>query len=230
MNEFVLHSSSSLSELPDLPFSHVVQDCPQSAGMFRFLDNKLAAYDGQRWVHLDFSQTLQSLRASPGGISSEPLARALGLIKSKPTRVIDASCGSGKDALHVWSWGQSVCAYERNPMVYLLLWDALRRHEIPGLTLNFGSASEVLASENDVIMFDPMFAHTDKKKSLARKEMQLFKNLVGPDLDQEQTLAALLGTGASRVVIKRPSKLKPNPAPNHSFEGKTIRFDVYLAK
>ncbi|MBH48101.1 MAG: hypothetical protein CME71_08015 [Halobacteriovorax sp.] len=230
MNEFVLHSSSSLDELPQFPFPHRVVETPESAGLFKFSENKLQVFDGERWQHLDLALTLKSLRASPGGFASEPLARALGLIKAKPSSVIDASCGSCKDALQVWSWGQKVQAYERNPMVYLLLWDAIRRHEIPGLELHFGSATNLIAQNDQVIMYDPMFAHTDKKKSLARKEMQMFKDLVGPDTDQAQTLEALLSSGASRVVIKRPSKLKPLPKPNHSFEGKTIRFDVYLAK
>ncbi len=230
MNEFVLHHSSSLDELPQFPFPHTVAEAPDTPGLFKFSENKLRVFDGERWQHLDLALTLKSLKSSPGGLPSEPLARALGLLKTKPSSVIDASCGSCKDALQVWSWGQKVHAYERNPTVYLLLWHALRRHEIPGLELRFGSATNLSAKDDQVIMYDPMFAHTDKKKSLARKEMQMFKDLVGPDTDQAETLEALLTSGASRVVIKRPSKLKASPTPNHSFEGKTIRFDVYLAK
>lgn len=228
MNEFVLHHHDNLPKELELPFPWRMAQEGAQAGDLAFLDNHLNAFDGERWQFFDLSETLSSIRPAPKGIAAEPLARALGLIKVKPSRVIDASCGSAKDALQVWRWGQQVTAYERNPMVYVLLWDALRRHEIPNFELHFGEATGQTFIKSDVIMYDPMFAHTDKKKSLPRKEMQLFKNVVGPDLDQDKVLANLLKSGAARVVIKRPAKLKPRIVPNHSFSGKTIRYDVYL--
>lgn len=143
--------------------------------------------------------------------------------------MIDASCGSGKDAIQVWRWGFEVVAFERHPIVYALLWDALRRHPLPKFTLHFGSAGEHKFNSSDHIMYDPMFLETTKKKSLSRKEIALFKTIVGSDQDQLEVLDKLLHSGASRVVIKRPLKLVSEPKPNHSFAGKTTRLDVYLA-
>lgn len=200
-------------------------------GELSFDQGRLSAFDGERWQHFDMQLILQSIRPSPKGFASEPLARALGLLKKPaPKKIIDASCGTGKDALQVWQWGHEVLAFERNPIVYVLLWDALRRHPLPKFELRFGDVASEKFTSDEHLMFDPMFTQTDKKKSLPRKEMQLFKNIVGNDLDQEEVIKKLLLSGAGRIVIKRPVRLNANPSPNHSFTGKTTRFDVYLGE
>lgn len=231
MKELVVHFSETIPSSVKLPFlwrtPHGGND--PAVGELGFVDGALAAFDGEQWQHFDFQKLLQSIRPSPKGFAAEPLARALGLIKQPPKTVIDASCGSGKDALQVWQWGYPVVAYERNPSVYALLWDALRRHPLPKFELRHGDASLEKFTSDEYVMFDPMFEQTDKKKSLPRKEMQLFKNLVGPDTDQSEVADRLFQSGAGRVVIKKPGRLKATPTPNHSLTGKTIRFDVYLS-
>lgn len=229
MHEFILHASESLPSELILPFSWRKAQSEPNSGDLGFYNNSLCVFDQERWVSFDLGKTLASLRPSPGGISKDPLARALGLIKKTCSRVIDASCGTGKDSLQVWQTGIPVLAFERHPLVYALLWDALRRHPLPNFELRFGDASLEKFLPGDAIMFDPMFEQVEKKKSLARKEMQLFKNFVGLDHDQEEAFRRLIQSGAGRVVVKRPLRIKSEVIPNHSFEGKTIRFDVYLA-
>ncbi len=228
MNEFILHNGQALPTDLKLPFRWQASSAGPKLGDLGFYEDCLQAFDGERWQYLDLAQTVHHHRPSPKGFASEPLVKALGLVKSKPARVIDASCGTAKDALQIWSFGVKVVAYERHPMVYALLWDGLRRAKIPNFELVFGDASEHKFNPDDVVIFDPMFEQTDKKKSLPRKEMQLFKNAVGRDDDQAQVLTKLLASGCCRVVVKRPLKLESLPRPNHSIAGKSIKYDVYL--
>lgn len=230
MSELIIHFSESIPADVKLPFLWRAPQCETEAevGALGFVAGALSAFDGEGWQHFDFQKVLTSLRPSPKGFAAEPLARALGLIKQPPNKVIDASCGSGKDALQVWQWGYEVVAYERNPLVHALLWDALRRHPLPKFELRYGDGSNDKFGHDEYVMFDPMFEQADKKKSLPRKEMQLFKALVGPDTDQALVIERLFQSGAGRVVIKKPVRLKATPTPNHSLTGKTIRFDVYL--
>ena len=61
--------------------------------------------------------------------------------------------------------------------------------------------------------------------------MQIFRKLVGDDQDALELLNTALASRAQRVVVKRPLKaqaLKENPI--HSFEGTTVRFDLYTAE
>ena len=228
MNEFILHNGQALPNDLNLPFKWQDSSSEPKLGDLGFYEGCLQAFDGERWQSLDLAQTVHHHRPSPKGFANEPLVKALGLIKSKPARVIDASCGTAKDALQIWSFGVKVVAFERHPMVYALLWDGLRRAKIPNFELIFGDACEQKFNADDIVFFDPMFEQTDKKKSLPRKEMQLFKSAVGQDSDQAQVLEKLLVSGCARVVVKRPLKLESVPKPNHSIIGKTIKYDVYL--
>lgn len=56
-----------------------------------------------------------------------------------------------------------------------------------------------------VIHLDPMFPSRDKS-ALVKKEMRLFKPLVGADDDAPDLLAAALALATHRVVVKRPRK------------------------
>jgi len=228
MSDLRLHNSKSLPTELIFPFSWVESSEEPKTGELGFFEGALKAFDGERWIAFDLADTLKGIRPSPKGFASEPLVKALGMIKHKPARVIDATCGTGKDSLQIWGYGNKILAFERHPMVYALLWDALRRVAIPNFELRNADASCELFNSDDVVYFDPMFEHVEKKKSLARKEMQLFKNAVGADTDQSEVLERLLKSGCGRVVVKRPIKLESHPKPNHSIEGKTVKYDVYL--
>ena len=81
----------------------------------------------------------------------------------------------------------------------------------------------------DVIYLDPM--HPERRKSAqVRKEMRLFRSLVGADLDADELLTAALASEAPRVVVKRPRQGETlGVEPSHQHIGKTTRFDVYLS-
>ena len=103
------------------------------------------------------------------------------------------------------------------------------------MRLLHGNAIELMGSWIDeppqVIYLDPMFPHRDKT-ALVKKEMRLFRPLVGADQDAPALLAAALALASHRVVVKRPRKAPciEGPKPSYALEGKSSRYDIYPKK
>ena len=173
-------------------------------------------------------------------LKNEPLAKSLGIKGDGSSLVIDATCGTGKDSVLLLKFGARVHAFERNPVVAALFFDALRRATQAGDKLSelltarfrysFLSAIDFSISEEVVIYLDPMYPHPEKKKSaLPRKEMQLFRLVVGDDLDADQLFAWAYSSAAKRVVVKRPLDAPLiHPQVVHRYEGKSTRYDLYI--
>ena len=169
-------------------------------------------------------------------LSREPLAKAIGIKgrnddSQNKLLVWDTTCGTGKDTVLLSHFGTCLVSFERHPAVYLLLKDALRRFPI-SLDLKFGDARDHSFDEvtrPDVIYYDPMYPTPEKKKSaLPRKEMRIFKAMVGDDSDCFDFLEWALKTAKQRVVVKRPLDAEPIKAnPTASYEGKSTRYDMY---
>jgi 16S rRNA (guanine1516-N2)-methyltransferase len=165
-------------------------------------------------------------------VKDESFYKALGLNKNPHPVVADATLGTGKDTLFLAYLGAQVISYERNPWVYLLASDALKRlhenHEWATLAnkieIRFGSIN----SSWDYIYYDPMFPEK-KKSALPPKEMQIFKKLVGDDQDQIKLAAELLALTKARLLVKRPTWAEPIlPKPHMSYESKLMRVDTYV--
>jgi 16S rRNA (guanine1516-N2)-methyltransferase len=165
---------------------------------------------------------------------SELLAKALGLAKGT-RKVLDLSAGMGIDAVFMTQLGFQVTAIERSKLLFVLLDEALKAAPALQEKLKFICANSYeylknpLAShEVDAIFFDPMYPHK-KKTALPKQEMVVFRELVGDDQDAAQVLEEALKWPVSRVVVKRPLGAEELlPGVRHSFEGKVIRYDVYM--
>lgn len=167
-----------------------------------------------------------------------PLAQALG---RKTKTVIDATTGWGQDALHIFRMGYELTCLERSPVMAELLADGFRRlTELDWMqrlalvppTLIQGNAITILAnldSRPDCVYIDPMFPPKRKKSALAKKSMMVLRDLLGDDADKQQLFEAALGAAGKRVVVKSPDYAEPlGGKPNESFQGKLLRYDVYL--
>ena len=78
-----------------------------------------------------------------------------------------------------------------------------------------------------VLYLDPMFPEKNKT-ALPRKEMQIFRGWVGADEDSAELLKLALQLPVDRIVVKRPLRAEPLlDKVTHSFEGKTVRYDLY---
>jgi 16S rRNA (guanine1516-N2)-methyltransferase len=194
------------------------------------------SFEGNSMVH----------RLNHGGGKGEQVAKAVGLgklPKGKTLSVIDATAGLGRDSLILAALHCEIQMYERNPSVRELLKDGLERASLSGdvaviakrMTLNlkdFLDASGTIEDESvDVVYLDPMFP--DRTKSaLVKKEMRVFKQLIGGDDDADQLFEPAYRIAKHRVVVKRP-KAAPflaGKTPSVQIKGKSGRFDIYTKK
>ena len=180
-------------------------------------------------MSFDFEDIYRYHQRQNYALSKEPLAKALGIKGAGNKRIIwDTTCGTGKDSLLIHFFGAHLTSFERNPAVFLLLKDALRRFPLD-FHLVFADASKLAPSSErpEVIYYDPMYP-TKKKSALPRKEMRIFKDMVGEDLDSIDFLDWALKTATERVVIKRPLEAMPiKENPTASYTGKSTRYDMY---
>lgn len=195
-------------------------------------------------VRAEFVTGKMGYRREHGGGAGQLVAKAVGLQKTQaPLHVLDATAGLGQDAFVLAGLGCRVTLLERNPVIHALLADGLARAAlntdcapiVARMELQPGSSIEWLHRAGDaaadVIYLDPMFPHRDKS-ALVKKEMQVFRRVVGDDDDSEQLLAAALASARYRVVVKRPRKAPAvsGPEPATRLEGKSSRYDIYALK
>ena len=153
------------------------------------------------------------------------------------------TAGLGRDAFVLASLGCAVTLVERSPVVHALLHDGLERARccddaavreiVSRMRLVHADSREWLALQGrafDVIYLDPMFPER-RKSALVRKEMRIFQELVGEDQDAAALLEPTRAHCRSRVVVKRPSRAPflGGCSPSWSVNGKSTRFDIYLA-
>jgi len=198
-------------------------------------------------VRVDFTGGAVAHRRQFGGGSGQQIAKAIGIKPGVRPRVADLTAGLGRDAFVLASLGCALTLLERSPVVGLLLADGLQRAAldpevgpiVARMTLHAGAAQEWLARQQqlaaaerpEVIYLDPMFPHS-KKSAQVKKEMRLFRDLVGADADADQLLPLALAVATARVVVKRPRKAPflADRNPSYSLEGKSGRFDIYTLK
>ncbi|MCA8866058.1 MULTISPECIES: class I SAM-dependent methyltransferase [unclassified Halomonas] len=195
-------------------------------------------------LSIDFAAGKAAHRRRFGGGRGQLVAKACGLAKGVTPSIVDATAGLGRDAFVLASLGAQVLLIERVAAIAALLEDGLKRaarHSdtaeiVARMTLRHGDAAQALADlvasadfMPQVIHLDPMFPHREKS-ALVKKEMRLFRELAGDDDDAPRLLEAALDVATHRVVVKRPRQAPPiaGPAPQHTLEGKTSRYDLYV--
>ncbi len=203
-------------------------------GCLRLLDKELLKAGG---LAVDIEPRPGEQRSRPAP-KEGPLAKALG---RKTRTVVDATTGWGQDSLSIFRMGYDLLCIERSPVMAELLVDGfarlaqldwMQKLNLQPPRLLTGDATELLAgleSRPDCIYLDPMFPPKRKKSALSRKSMVILHDLVGSDQDKDLLFAAALQAAGKRVVVKSPDYAEPlGGKPNESFQGKLLRYDVYL--
>ncbi|HIJ24300.1 MAG: class I SAM-dependent methyltransferase [Gammaproteobacteria bacterium] len=200
------------------------------------------SHSGIGGVYADFVSGKVGHRFRFGGGKGQLIARAVGLKKGQLPEVLDLTAGLGRDGFVLASLGCSVRLLERSPIVAALLQDGLQRAaEDAGVAevierMQLIQADSIHYLQNlqnrqtpDVCYLDPMYPHT-KKSALPGKEMLLFREVVGEDLDSGDVLALARKVASKRVVVKRPRKADYLAGEKADFQmfGKSTRYDIYL--
>lgn len=197
-------------------------------------------------VEVDFVTGAVAHRRKFGGGKGQQIAKAVGVRSGFYPQVLDATAGLGRDAFVLASLGCEVRMLERNPVVYALLDDGVRRlreaaqtdpelapiaarlHLEPAVESAIDWLTEQGPESIPVIYLDPMFPSRDKSARV-KKEMVAFHQIVGSDEDADHLLAPALAACYYRTVVKRPRSAPDlnEETPSLRFEGKSGRFDVY---
>lgn len=252
LDGIIQQTSTELFDLPGWAQEWQVEradiDCLTQEGLYLIVDgDHLSLQQGGRKapgpVFVDFVSGASAHRRKYGGGNGQSIAKAVGISGAYKPTVLDATAGLGRDAFVLATLGCDVTLIERHPVVYLLLKSGLQcaqgEAEIADIMARMkllqGNSIELLGDwltlgheQPDIVYLDPMFPHTTASAE-AKKEMKLFRSLVGADIDEDQLWAQADAIARCRIVVKRPAKAPPlaGKAPSYTLEGKANRFDVY---
>ncbi len=216
-----------------LDVEHIDKNLPQELTL-SFEDGVLFVCDNNKQkVYVDFLHGRIAHRAS-GHTSGEHLIKACRLKNKTDVKILDATCGMGRDSFLLFQSGFQVMATEQNPLIHALLADGLQRYQAQAQTMPFQlfneQAEKIMKTHSfDVIYLDPMFPEKTKSAK-AKKEMQLFQVIHQNSEDNAaMLLKKALQSDTKRVVIKRPLRAEMLLSLNPTFQimGKTCRFDAF---
>jgi len=181
-------------------------------------------------VFIDIASILEKHRIyfNKNSFYKESLAKALGIKKGKTRNSFcDATGGLLSDSLMMYCFDiDNFDIYERHPVAATLITNALGQVDLP---IKFSNKSALdISRDYDVIFFDPMYEDKNTK-SAPKKEMQIFREVIGSDVDAVTIAEHLKSKAKERLVIKRPAKSNfLLEAPSHQIKGKSTRYDVYM--
>ena len=184
----------------------------------------------------DFENMLH--RVTNGRLQHEMLAKAV-KTDQENLKAIDATAGMGEDSLLLAACGYQVTLYEQNPVIAILLKDALRRAKKNTVLKDIVSRMQLVEGDSiehlnkrldpvDVIYLDPMFPGR-QKSGLINKKLQLIQKLEPPCSKDTALFDAAMAAQPSKIIVKRPLKSPylDERVPSYSLKGKAIRYDCY---
>ena len=177
-------------------------------------------------------------RVTNGRLQHEMLAKAV-KTDQENLKAIDATAGMGEDSLLLAACGYQVTLYEQNPVIAILLKDALRRAKKNTVLRDIVSRMQLVEGDSiehlnkrldpvDVIYLDPMFPGR-QKSGLINKKLQLIQKLEPPCSEETALFDAAMAAQPSKIIVKRPLKSPylDERVPSYSLKGKAIRYDCY---
>ena len=191
-------------------------------------------------LYIDFMSPKMQYRRQHLCLRREALARALGLKNHTQPYIVDATAGLARDSFVMAALGFHVHLIERSPIIHALINDGMQRAArntetqaiVQRMHLIHADANAWLQEAHekpDIIYLDPMFPMR-KKSALVKKDMRIFHDIVGDDIDADSLLETALACALRRVVVKRP-RLALDLAgikPAFTLTGSSSRFDIYL--
>ena len=204
----------------------------------RFIGDALTLCGDGMELAEDFLDVLPRLRHDRLG--RELLVRAARVKGAEGPVAIDATAGLGEDSLLLAASGFAVTMCESDPVIALLLADALRRAGNEPQLMGIVSRMKLVEADSvvvlsglgwqpDVVYLDPMFPQRTKSAAV-KKKFQLLHRLEAPCANPERLMEAALSAHPRKVVVKRPIKapVLADVRPSHAIRGKAVRFDVIV--
>lgn len=187
----------------------------------------------------DFTRMIPRLKVN--NLSGEMLVKAAKIKNCDgELTALDATAGLGEDSLILAAAGFNVTLYEKNPVIYELLTDALKRAEnVPELEaivkrMRAVNADSIDAMRNleyapHVILLDPMFPER-QKSALVKKKLQMIQKLESPCENEREIILTAMEAKPKKLIVKRPPKgeFLAGIKPDYSIRGKAVRFDCFV--
>lgn len=206
-------------------------------GLTVLFDSKGVSLTGYKLSYQgDFDGMLR--RVTEGRLLHEMLVKATKTDIENPI-AIDATAGMGEDAFLIAANGYDVTLHEQNPVIALLLKDAIRRAKrqpvlkdiVNRMHVVEGDSVDILSNRLDpvdLIYLDPMFPGR-QKSGLIGKKLQLIQKMEAPCSEEDALFDAAIKASPSKIIVKRPLKAPflAGRKPNYSLDGKAIRYDCY---
>jgi 16S rRNA (guanine1516-N2)-methyltransferase len=200
-------------------------------------------------VTVDLASASIQRRASQGrrGLLARAVLRSA---EEEPSVVWDVTAGLGRDAMTLALLGCRVVAFERDPLLGMLLLDGHRRALAASgdiaaaagrLTIRIEDSRGALLQaidrnqRPDIVLLDPMFPE-GKGRAAVKKEATLIRLLVGEgaNIQQDEELFSLaMKVATERVVVKRSLRAPPiteSLQAEATFSGKSVRVDRYRVR
>ncbi|RLA07680.1 MAG: hypothetical protein DRQ51_05255 [Gammaproteobacteria bacterium] len=214
---------------------NIDEDCLELLNINDRLSLRLHQTSKTTDYNIDFNSGKYSHRAKYGGGKNQTLIKACGLNKEKNLKIIDCTAGFLNDSFVLANNGANLICIERFLPLYILLKNALKKHNPYNIQLIHGNAIEYLNKLKecvDVIYLDPMWQRS-KNNAEPQKNMQLLKLAYADKSEQqnEKNTLNLLNLSlkkAYKVVLKRRLKNPVLQTPHHNLQNKRTRFDVYV--
>lgn len=225
-----------------VPFT-VQEEPPPAEWLMFFDDDRLFLHSGKHPefhpIEVDYLEG-EFARRWKSATKNDMLLKAIGIKKGVRT-VCDATCGLGYDAFFLATFKDlEVTACERSVVAGELVLDALSRVRDTGrfenhpMYFHLGDSRKFLENNRlgfDAVYLDPMYPREEGASAKPKKEMLLFAELVGKDLDSSELFDAAWEAAKKRVVVKRADdapEITAKRTPSYVVAGKTVRFDIYL--
>ena len=192
--------AKELSDKTGIPFLPVDKEPEDDSLRLVLSDRGLFLSDGTLSYQGDFHTLLA--RVEKNRLNSELLVKA-----AKPksfstgATLLDATAGLGEDSFLLAAAGFCVTLCERNPVIFSLLADTMKRAReeallpiLSRMELYFGDSKELLQSADgkyDLVYLDPMFP-ARAKSGLIKKKFQLLQKLERPEENGEELLSVAI--------------------------------------
>ena len=179
-------------------------------GLTVLFDSKGVSLTGYKLSYQgDFDGMLR--RVTEGRLLHEMLVKATKTDIENPI-AIDATAGMGEDAFLIAANGYDVTLHEQNPVIALLLKDAIRRAKrqpvlkdiVNRMHVVEGDSVEILSNRLDpvdLIYLDPMFPGR-QKSGLIGKKLQLIQKMEAPCSEEDALFDAAIKASPSKIIVK----------------------------
>ncbi|AJC49536.1 16S rRNA methyltransferase [Allofrancisella guangzhouensis] len=234
-----IFDNSTIDKIRDLGLPLNFSICKKDKYLF-YENNFLKLNNNNKKLYIDFNNNDMWNRIDPQTKKCSVVQAIEGRNKSK-LYILDTTAGLGRDSFTLAARGHRVTAIEKDPYIFLLLSDAIKRAKdisnLEAITkniklINNDSCDYILNTQEffDCIYIDPMFPPR-KKSAKVKSDMQSLHELLQNNEDNNKLLFdnAYSSAKAKKIIVKRPINgvFLSDKKPTSQLKGKTNRFDVY---